>query len=172
MRYDPAYVKIPHPSGDVPAETGVCSDEVVRAYRAVGVDLQREVHEDMSHTFSLYPHKWTWLALSPDANIDPPARAEPHGVLLAQRRNAENYEPGGRLRPWRLSHVGPGRERTAHRDRGRSEIVVERTLHDRPQHRPRSQDGRCLVRLENHRALPLLRTTAESVKPRRGTNGC
>src|SRR5215471_4059434 len=47
VRYDPAYVRIPYPGGDVPADTGVCTDEVIRAYRAVGIDLQKEVHEDM-----------------------------------------------------------------------------------------------------------------------------
>src|ERR1700719_1352736 len=49
VRYDPAYVRIPYPGGDVPASTGVCTDEVIRAYRAVGVDLQKEVHLDMLH---------------------------------------------------------------------------------------------------------------------------
>src|SRR5215469_15269865 len=47
VRYDPAYVRIPYPGGDVPADTGVCTDEVIRSYRALGVDLQKEVHEDM-----------------------------------------------------------------------------------------------------------------------------
>src|SRR5882724_1161217 len=52
VRYDPAYVKIPYPGGDVPAEIGVCADEVIRPYRAVGVDLQKEDHEDMKENFS------------------------------------------------------------------------------------------------------------------------
>src|SRR5215467_715877 len=47
VRYDGAYVRIPYPGGDVPVGTGVCTDEVIRAYRAVGIDLQKEVHEDM-----------------------------------------------------------------------------------------------------------------------------
>src|SRR5579864_7035001 len=51
VRYVPAYVAIPYPGGDVPPDTGVCTDEVVRAYRAVGVDLQKEVHEDMERNF-------------------------------------------------------------------------------------------------------------------------
>lgn len=51
VRYVPAYVKIPYPGGDVPSDTGVCSDEVIRPYRAVGVDLQKEVHEDMKQSF-------------------------------------------------------------------------------------------------------------------------
>jgi uncharacterized protein YijF (DUF1287 family) len=51
VRYDPAYVHLAYPGGDVPAETGVCTDEVIRAYRAVGIDLQKEVHEDMESEF-------------------------------------------------------------------------------------------------------------------------
>src|SRR6478672_8574311 len=57
VRYDPAYVRLTYPGGDVPADTGVCTDEVVRAYRAVGIDLQKEVHEDMAANFRAYPRK-------------------------------------------------------------------------------------------------------------------
>src|SRR5215471_10221602 len=70
VRYLPAYLKISYPGGDVPADTGVCTDEVIRSYRALGVDLQKEVHEDMVQNFSAYPRKWRWLSASPDANID------------------------------------------------------------------------------------------------------
>src|SRR5262244_2973787 len=70
VRYDPAYVRIPYPGGDVSADTGVCTDEVIRSYRALGVDLQKEVHEDMLANFSAYPRKWNSLLRRPDANID------------------------------------------------------------------------------------------------------
>jgi len=70
VRYDPAYVRIPYPGGDVPADTGVCTDVIIRSYRAVGVDLQKEVHEDMVQNFSAYPRKWNWLLAHPDPNID------------------------------------------------------------------------------------------------------
>jgi len=66
--YDPSYVKLAYPLGDVPKETGVCSDVVVRAFRNAGIDLQKEVHEDMDRAWSEYPRKWG--ATSPDANID------------------------------------------------------------------------------------------------------
>ena len=58
VRYDPAYVRIPYPGGDVPADTGVCTDEVIRSYRALGIDLQKEVHEDMAANFSAYPGRF------------------------------------------------------------------------------------------------------------------
>jgi uncharacterized protein YijF (DUF1287 family) len=70
VRYDPAYVRIPYPNGDVPADTGVCTDEVIRAYRAVGVDLQKEVHEDMLHNFAAYPNQRRWMLAHTDPNID------------------------------------------------------------------------------------------------------
>src|SRR5512137_1671944 len=70
IRYDPAYVRIPYPGGDVPAGTGVCTDEVIRSYRALGIDLQKEVHEDMVANFSAYPSKWRWRRQGPDSNID------------------------------------------------------------------------------------------------------
>ena len=70
VRYDSAYVRIPYPNGDVPPETGVCTDEVIRAYRAVGIDLQKEVHEDMERNFSAYPNHRRWLLDHTDTNID------------------------------------------------------------------------------------------------------
>jgi uncharacterized protein len=100
VRYDPAYVRIPYPGGDVPSDTGVCTDEVIRSYRAVGVDLQKEVHEDMAQNFSAYPRKWRWLSGKPDSNID--HRRVPNLMVFFTRRGeslpvdvrAENYSPG------------------------------------------------------------------------------
>ena len=115
VRYDPSYVRIPYPGGDVPANTGVCTDEVIRAYRAVGIDLQKEVHEDMEQNFSSYPRKWRWLSGHPDANID--HRRVPNlmvffsrkGETLTMMERAENYSPGD-LVTWDLGgnvpHIG------------------------------------------------------------------
>ena len=67
--YDPHYVRIPYPGGDVPRSTGVCADVVVRAGRdGLGLDLQKLVHEDMLRDFPAYPH--TWGMTHPDSNID------------------------------------------------------------------------------------------------------
>ncbi|MGP8157728.1 MAG: DUF1287 domain-containing protein [Candidatus Acidiferrales bacterium] len=113
VRYDPSYVRIPYPGGDVPSDTGVCTDEVIRAYRALGVDLQKEVHEDMVQNFSAYPRRWPWSR--PDANID--HRRVPNlmvffrrkGESLAVTRSAEDYLPGD-LVTWDLGggvpHIG------------------------------------------------------------------
>ena len=66
--YDPAYVSLAYPGGDVPQETGVCSDVIVRAFRKTGIDLQKEVHEDMTAAWSAYPQRWG--NARPDSNID------------------------------------------------------------------------------------------------------
>jgi uncharacterized protein len=67
--YDPRYIRIPYPAGDVPRSTGVCADVIVRAGRdALALDLQRLVHEDMLRDFAAYPK--TWGMTHPDANID------------------------------------------------------------------------------------------------------
>src|SRR5437773_2637711 len=58
VSYDGGYYQIAYPGGDVPAERGACTDEVIRAYRAVGVDLQKEVHEDMAANFVAYPQRF------------------------------------------------------------------------------------------------------------------
>jgi uncharacterized protein len=100
VRYEPAYVRIAYRGGDVPADTGVCTDEVIRSYRAVGVDLQKEVHEDMVQNFSAYPRKWRWLSGKPDSNID--HRRVPNLMVFFQRKGeslptsarSEDYGPG------------------------------------------------------------------------------
>jgi uncharacterized protein YijF (DUF1287 family) len=69
VTYDPGYVAITYPGGDVPADSGVCSDEIIRIYRAVGIDLQKEVHEDIVRSFSAYPMS-RWQQEHPDRNID------------------------------------------------------------------------------------------------------
>ena len=66
--YDPSWVKIDYPNGDVSSDTGVCSDVVVRAFRKAGIDLQKEVHEDMTRAWSEYPRKYG--ARGTDTNID------------------------------------------------------------------------------------------------------
>jgi hypothetical protein len=115
VRYDSAYVRIPYPGGDVPADTGVCTDEIIRSYRSVGVDLQKEVHEDMVQNFDQYPRRWRWLSSGPDPNID--HRRVPNlmvffarkGESLALSSRAEDYAPGD-IVTWDLGgnvpHVG------------------------------------------------------------------
>ncbi|HEY1421937.1 MAG TPA: DUF1287 domain-containing protein [Candidatus Acidoferrum sp.] len=120
VRYDPAYVRIPYPGGDVPASTGVCTDEVIRAYRSVGIDLQKEVHEDMASHTSAYPRKWNSSsrpsnASATDTNID--HRRVPnlmvffarHGQALPLSTEARDYHPG-EIVAWNLgggiTHIG------------------------------------------------------------------
>lgn len=66
--YDPSYYTIEYPNGDVPTDKGVCTDVVIRAYRILGIDLQKEVHEDMASNFYLYPKNWGLKTT--DKNID------------------------------------------------------------------------------------------------------
>jgi uncharacterized protein YijF (DUF1287 family) len=66
--YDPAYFKVSYPNGDVPADRGVCTDVIIRAYRKLGIDLQQLVHEDMKKNFEKYPKNWGLK--KPDKNID------------------------------------------------------------------------------------------------------
>ncbi len=110
VRYDGSYRRIHYPGGDVPKNVGVCTDVVIRSYRAVGIDLQREVHEDMSAAFSQYPGIWGLRA--PDPNID--HRRVPNLRTFFSRRGAElpvtaEYRPGDVV-TWKLPgdrpHIG------------------------------------------------------------------
>jgi uncharacterized protein len=115
VRYVSSYVRIPYPGGDVPADTGVCTDEIIRIYRAVGVDLQKEVHEDMVQNFAAYPHYWHADTPRPDSNID--HRRVPNLMVFFSRKGeslplssrAEDYQPGD-LVTWDLGggvqHIG------------------------------------------------------------------
>lgn len=115
VRYVSAYVHLDYPGGDVPADTGVCSDEIIRSYRAVGVDLQKEVHEDMVQNWSAYPPKAQWRQTHPDASID--HRRVPNLMVFFSRKGeslpitvrGEDYSPGD-LVTWDLGgnvpHIG------------------------------------------------------------------
>ena len=112
-RYDPAYVRLPYPNGDVPEDRGVCTDVVIRALRAQGLDLQRSVHEDMRAHFAEYPQKWGLRG--PDRNID--HRRVPNlqtwfsrqGWSRTPTRNAVDYRAGDLVTwmlPGNLPHIG------------------------------------------------------------------
>ncbi|KUJ57765.1 DUF1287 domain-containing protein [Chryseobacterium aquaticum] len=113
VTYDPAYYSIKYPNGDVAANKGVCTDVVIRAYRKLGIDLQKEVHEDMKKNFSKYPKKFGLKR--PDTNID--HRRVPNLMVFFSRfgksksteTNASLYLPGDIvtwLLPGNLTHIG------------------------------------------------------------------
>lgn len=111
--YDPSYYSIDYPGGDVPAGRGVCTDVVIRAYRILDIDLQKEVHEDMQSHFSIYPQMWGLNA--PDSNID--HRRVPNLMKFFERfgrvknisTEAQDYIPGDVV-CWNLggavTHIG------------------------------------------------------------------
>ncbi len=108
--YDPAYVGLAYPNGDVPLDRGVCADVVIRALRQIGVDLQVEVHQDMKAHFDAYPRMWGLRRT--DRNID--HRRVPNLMKYFERRGKRlppnaAYEPGD-IVAWRLPrglhHIG------------------------------------------------------------------
>ena len=113
--YDGSYVRIDYPGGDVPAHTGVCTDVVVRAYRALDIDLQQRVHDDMRTHFDVYPSRRIWGLKRPDTNID--HRRVPnlqtfftrHGHSLPVSDAPEAYLPGDLVTwtvPGNRPHIG------------------------------------------------------------------
>lgn len=113
VRYDGSYRKINYPNGDVPDYLGVCTDVVIRSYRKLGIDLQKDVHEDMKENFNVYPKLW---GLSkPDPNID--HRRVPNlqtlfkrkGILLPKTKDPNDYLAGdivSWMLPGNLPHIG------------------------------------------------------------------
>lgn len=113
VTYDPSYFSIDYPNGDVPSGKGVCTDVVIRAYRKTGIDLQKNVHEDMKANFSVYPKIWGLKRT--DKNID--HRRVPNLMTYFKRKNASksiskdpnDYLPGDVV-SWNLggaiTHIG------------------------------------------------------------------
>lgn len=113
VTYDPSYFSIDYPNGDIPADKGVCTDVIIRAYRLIGIDLQKDVHEDMQANFNKYPDNWGLT--KPDKNID--HRRVPNLMTLFERRGKikpitnkpEDYSPGD-IVCWNLAsgipHIG------------------------------------------------------------------
>jgi hypothetical protein len=113
VTYDGRYERIGYPMGDVPRNRGVCTDVVIRAYRAIGLDLQVLVHEDMLASFDAYPK--TWGLAKPDTNID--HRRVPNlqkfleraGARVPVSRRSADYLPGDIVTwmlPGNLPHIG------------------------------------------------------------------
>ncbi|MES9965768.1 MAG: DUF1287 domain-containing protein [Sedimenticola sp.] len=115
VRYDGSYMRIGYPGGDVPNDMGVCTDVVIRAYRATGVDLQQRVHEDMAANFDLYPSRRIWGLNGTDSNIDhrrvPNLQAffSREGQLLPVTHDSTDYVAGDIVTwmlPGNLPHIG------------------------------------------------------------------
>ncbi len=114
--YDPSYVTLAYPNGDVPADRGVCTDVVIRVYRKMGIDLQKELHEDIKANFDKYPNQKRWGLTKPDRNIDhrrvPNLMVffERHGTVKKITQNASDYSAGDivcwDLNGKGLTHIG------------------------------------------------------------------
>ena len=119
VRYDPAYVTISYPGGDVPDTMGVCTDVIIRSYRKIGIDLQKGVHEDMKLNFDAYPK--IWGLKRPNTSID--HRRVPNLMTFFRREGAAlpisdssaDYRPGD-IVAWNLHagilHIGIVTDRT------------------------------------------------------------
>lgn len=113
--YDPAYFSIKYPNGDILENKGVCTDVIIRCYRKLNIDLQKEVHEDMAANFSEYPNLKKWGMTKTDTNID--HRRVPNlevfferkGTKLSVSEDARDYKTG-ELVTWmingKLPHIG------------------------------------------------------------------
>lgn len=115
VTYDGSYQAISYPGGDVADNIGVCTDVIIRSYRALGIDLQQQVHEDIASHFDAYPSRRLWGHTRPDTNID--HRRVPNLQVFFQRRGsqlpvtdkADDYRPGDLVTwtlPGNLPHIG------------------------------------------------------------------
>jgi len=109
LRYDGSYRRLAYPDGDVPMDTGVCTDVVVRALRNVGIDLQRAIFADRT------AHRARYARTPIDRNIDhrrvPNLRIwfSHHAVSMAPDDPAHVYAAGDIVSwklPGNLDHIG------------------------------------------------------------------
>ena len=111
VTYDGSYRIIGYPNGDVPANIGVCTDVVIRAFRSVGIDLQQMIYEDLkndlSYYYPIYSKRGTAKA---DPNID---HRRVHIIRKflnknypeSKIKNSEPYLPGDII-VWGNWHIG------------------------------------------------------------------
>ncbi|MGI9303320.1 MAG: DUF1287 domain-containing protein [Gammaproteobacteria bacterium] len=115
IEYDGSYYAIEYPGGDIPSDRGVCTDVLIRSYHKLGIDLQREVHEDIALNFEAYPSRRIWGLAAPDTNID--HRRVPNlqvffgrkGTSIPITQSPEDYRPGDLVTwmlPGNLPHIG------------------------------------------------------------------
>jgi uncharacterized protein YijF (DUF1287 family) len=151
VRYEPAYVRLDYPNGDVPADTGVCTDEIIRCYRTLGFDLQKLVHEDMKRALCRLPEN---LGLkSTDKNID--HRRVPNLQTFFKRRGASlpvTQTPLTICRAISSPAPCPPISRTSPSS-FRHRMAAPRL--DRPQHRPGAEMREPPLRVPAHRSLPV-----------------
>ena len=130
LSYDPAYTSLEYPGGDVPLDRGVCSDVAVRAFRALGIDLQKQVHLDMKSAFSVYPKNWGLRRA--DANIDHRRVLnlmtffKRRGKSLPVTKDAADYQPGDLVTcivPKNLPHIMIVSDQVSPLDRSRRLII-------------------------------------------------
>ena len=162
--YDPAYVGLSFPNGDLPRERGVCTDVVIRAYRdAFGFDLQEEVNADMKRNFKAYPKNWGLKR--PDRNIDhrrvPNLRAffERKATSLSVSDDPSGYLPGDIVSQMLPGNLAP------HCDRDPLPVAGWQTTACHSQHRSGNPPRRSPVRFPDNGPLPV-RTRRQQLTPR------
>ncbi|WP_343618479.1 DUF1287 domain-containing protein [Flavobacterium sp.] len=131
IHYDPSYFKIEYPNGDVPKNKGVCTDVIIRSYRKLSVDLQKEVHKDLLQNFTAYPNLKKWGMTKTDTNID--HRRVPNleifferkGIKLPVTKNPNDYKTG-EIVTWmindKLPHIGIVTHKKSHD--GKRNLIV------------------------------------------------
>ena len=124
VTFDNDYIKISYPGGDISPGKGNAADVVIRCFRRIGIDLQKEVHEDMSANFRAYPQLYNRKAADPniDHRLVPNLQRffERKGEALPVSREPSDYQPGD-IVVWSLANAethigivfpGPGRSAT------------------------------------------------------------
>jgi len=131
INYNGSYFSIPYPNGDVASNIGVCTDVIIRSYRALGADLQLLVHEDMKNNFDAYPSKRIWGLNTTDTNIDhrrvPNLQSffDRNGKKISITDNSIDYSPGDVVTwnlPGNLPHIGIVTDRIS--DRSGNPLIV------------------------------------------------
>nr|WP_229521350.1 DUF1287 domain-containing protein [Massilia sp. IC2-477] len=152
LLYDATYQQLAYPNGDVPADRGVCTDVIVRAYRRVGIDLQELVHRDIKAAWKAYPAHWGLKR--PDPNID--HRRVPNLATFFTRhgQSLPDQQAGNGLQAGRYRDLDAAAGLAAHRSGGRHPHTG-RGAARHSQYRCRYTVGRPPVCLSDHRALPL-----------------
>ena len=100
LTYNPEYAKLKYPMGDIPLSKGVCTDVVVRAFRAVSIDLQERIYRDKK----AHPQRYKGLYYTEklDPNIDHRRVKNIQEYLAAKNYRVKGACRAGDIVVWKL----------------------------------------------------------------------
>ena len=100
LTYNPEYVRLKYPMGDIPISKGVCTDVIVRAFRGLHIDLQERIYKDKKRMPTRY--KGLYYTEKLDPNIDHRRVKNIQAYLISRGYRVNDAFKPGDIVVWKL----------------------------------------------------------------------